>query len=56
MNPFSRSDGALCIEAVPLEAIAQQFGTPCYVYSRAALEGVWNEFTAPGPIPISPPV
>ena len=44
MKPFSRSDGALCIEAVPLEAIAQQFGTPCYVYSRAALEGVWNEF------------
>ena len=44
MNPFSRSDGALCIDAVPLEAIAQQFGTPCYVYSRAALEGVWNEF------------
>ena len=46
MNPFSRSDGALCIEAVPLEALAQQFGTPCYVYSRAALEHAWHEFAS----------
>ena len=44
MNPFSRSDGALCIEAVPLEVLAQQFGTPCFVYSRAVIEGAWNEF------------
>ena len=46
MNPYSRSDGALCIEAVPLEALAQQFGTPCYVYSRAALEHAWHEFAS----------
>ena len=46
MNPFSRSDGALCIEAVPLEVLAQQFGTPCFVYSRAVIEGAWNEFMA----------
>ncbi|OFZ71761.1 MAG: diaminopimelate decarboxylase [Betaproteobacteria bacterium RBG_16_64_9] len=44
MNPFSRSDGTLCIEAVPLEVLAQQFGTPCFVYSRAVIEGTWNEF------------
>jgi len=44
MNPLSRSDGALCIEAVSLEVLAQQFGTPCYVYSRAALERAWHEF------------
>lgn len=46
MNPFSRSDGALCIEAVSLEVLAQQFGTPCYVYSRAALESAWHEFVS----------
>ena len=46
MNPVSRCDGALCIEAVPLEALAQQFGTPCYVYSRAALESAWQEFVS----------
>jgi diaminopimelate decarboxylase len=46
MNPLSLRDGALSIEAVPLERIARQFGTPCYVYSRAALEGAWGEFEA----------
>jgi hypothetical protein len=46
MNPLSLSNGALYLEAVPLEAVAQQFGTPCYVYSRAALEGAWREFVA----------
>jgi len=37
-------NGALGIEAVPLESIAERFGTPCYVYSRAALESAWREF------------
>ena len=45
MKPLSKIDGGLCIEAVPLESIARQFGTPCYVYSRAALEHAWREFT-----------
>ena len=44
MNPLSLSNGALSMEAVPLETVAQQFGTPCYVYSRAALESAWNDF------------
>jgi diaminopimelate decarboxylase len=46
MNPMTRQDGALYIEAVPLEAIARQYGTPCYVYSRAALESAWREFAS----------
>ncbi len=38
MNPpFRYVDGALCVDGVPLEAIATRFGTPCYVYSRAEL-------------------
>jgi len=44
MSPLSWSNGALSIEAVPLEVIAEQFGTPCYVYSKAALESAWYDF------------
>jgi len=32
------------VEEVSLSAIAQQFGTPCYVYSQSAIEGAWQEF------------
>jgi len=45
MNPLALRNGSLCVEAVPLEAIAREFGTPCYVYSRAALESAWREFS-----------
>lgn len=34
---FPRRDGALYAENVALSDIASRFGTPCYVYSRAAL-------------------
>ena len=34
----------LCVEHVPLTDIAERFGTPCYVYSRAALEAALDEF------------
>jgi diaminopimelate decarboxylase len=37
MPHFSYRDGAFCAEAVPLTDIARQFGTPTYVYSKAAL-------------------
>jgi len=33
---FEFRHGALHAESDPLEAIAREFGTPCYVYSRAA--------------------
>lgn len=36
MQPFERRDGELFVEDVPLARIAEQFGTPTYVYSRAA--------------------
>src|SRR5690349_24627571 len=32
------------VESVPLSAVAAQYGTPCYVYSRAALEGAYREY------------
>lgn len=37
-------DSQLFIENVSLETIAQQFGTPCYVYSRSTIENNWNAF------------
>ena len=37
MPHFSYRDGELCAEAVPLGDIARQFGTPTYIYSKAAL-------------------
>ncbi|EKD70917.1 MAG: hypothetical protein ACD_46C00328G0001 [uncultured bacterium] len=36
----------LYIEDVSLEKIAQEFGTPCYVYSRQAIENNWRQFDA----------
>ncbi len=43
---FALRDGRLHVESVPLDAIAMRFGTPCYVYSRAALEASFRAFTA----------
>lgn len=42
MTGFELRGGELHAERVPLAAIAERFGTPCYVYSRAALESAWH--------------
>jgi len=42
--PFNVTDGQLCAESLPLVEIAERFGTPCYIYSRAALEAALDEF------------
>ena len=41
---YSYREGVLHAEEVPLEDIARRFGTPCYVYSRAAIESAYGEF------------
>ena len=41
---FEYRNGALCVEQVPLEDIARRFGTPCYVYSRAAISAGYGAF------------
>ena len=41
---FGRRQGVLCAEQVPLDEIARRFGTPCYVYSRAAIEAGYREY------------
>jgi diaminopimelate decarboxylase len=43
-NYFHYKNDALHVEQVPLADIAEKFGTPCYVYSRAALMDSMNQF------------
>lgn len=52
MDFFHYQNNTLFAENVPVTAIAEQFGTPCYVYSRAAIEKNWQAFdTAFGDYP-----
>ena len=44
MDHFDYRDGELHAEQVPLSLIAERFGTPCYVYSRATLERHFHAF------------
>ena len=44
MTSFALKDGVLHAEAIALPVIAEQFGTPAYVYSRLALEAALREF------------
>jgi diaminopimelate decarboxylase len=44
MTAFALNKGVLHAESVPLNDIATRFGTPCYVYSRSALEAALDEF------------
>ncbi|WCE29644.1 diaminopimelate decarboxylase [Vibrio sp. SCSIO 43137] len=39
-----QDDGQLWAENVSLTSLAEQYGTPLYVYSRATLERHWNAF------------
>jgi diaminopimelate decarboxylase len=44
MHWFPTIGGRLHAEQVPLDAIAERFGTPTWVYSRGAIEQAWREF------------
>jgi diaminopimelate decarboxylase len=44
MEFFNYREGRLCAEQVDLQEVAERYGTPCYVYSRAALERHWRAF------------
>ncbi len=39
-----KDDGQLWAEELPITQLAEQFGTPLYVYSRATLERHWKAF------------
>jgi diaminopimelate decarboxylase len=42
---FDYRGGILHTESLSMEALAQRFGTPLYVYSRAAVSAAWQRFT-----------
>jgi diaminopimelate decarboxylase len=44
MNHFNYQAGELCAEDVPLEKLAAEVGTPCYVYSSATLRRHYRVF------------
>ncbi|MEO7742263.1 MAG: diaminopimelate decarboxylase [Usitatibacter sp.] len=44
MSGLERIAGALALDGVCLARVAQRFGTPCYVYSRAMIEHAFREF------------
>ena len=44
MSPLARVRGELAMDGTLLSDIARRFGTPCYVYSRAAIERAYREF------------
>lgn len=44
MDPFHYLDNALMAENVAVADIAKQYGTPCFIYSRAALEDRLNAY------------
>ncbi|HXS53495.1 MAG TPA: diaminopimelate decarboxylase [Usitatibacter sp.] len=44
MSALERVAGELRLEGASLEEIARRFGTPCYVYSRAAIEAAFRDF------------
>ncbi|MGQ0656345.1 MAG: diaminopimelate decarboxylase [Betaproteobacteria bacterium] len=43
---FAYRNGVLHAESLALDSVAQRFGTPTYVYSRAAIEGALAEYQA----------
>jgi diaminopimelate decarboxylase len=45
VNFFDFKNAELHAESTPLSRIAEQFGTPCYVYSRAALTAAYQSFS-----------
>ncbi|WP_028695606.1 diaminopimelate decarboxylase [Pseudomonas cremoricolorata] len=45
MDAFNDRDGQLFAEGVALSAIAERFGTPTYVYSRAHIEAQYRSYT-----------
>lgn len=44
MQPFDYRDGQLFAEGVSLSALAERFGTPAYVYSRAHIEAQYRAY------------
>jgi diaminopimelate decarboxylase len=46
MRDFPHQQGQLYAESIPVATLATEFGTPLYIYSRAAIEKQWLAFNA----------
>jgi diaminopimelate decarboxylase len=46
VNPIGYINGELHVEQVALSQVAERYGTPCYVYSRAAITETYRAFDA----------
>ncbi|WP_394168298.1 diaminopimelate decarboxylase [Saccharospirillum alexandrii] len=46
VSAFTYQQGQLTVEAVPLMHLAEQYGTPLYVYSRTAIESQFKQYLA----------
>lgn len=44
MTAFHRQSGSLMSDQKTLTSLAEEFGTPLYVYNRGAIEQAWQEF------------
>lgn len=44
MSSFAYRDGVLYAEDLSVEALAAEYGTPCYIYSRAAIEANYRAY------------
>ncbi len=44
MDYFNYQGSTLFAEEVPVPRICEEFGSPCYIYSRATLERHWHAF------------
>ncbi|GAW85190.1 diaminopimelate decarboxylase [Bathymodiolus platifrons methanotrophic gill symbiont] len=44
MDYFNYRENSLCAEDVAIEEIVTEYGSPCYIYSKATLERHWHAF------------
>ena len=44
MTPFHRQSGSLMVDQLSLQELANEYGTPLYVYHRGSIEAAWQEF------------
>ena len=45
MTPFHRQSGSLMVDQLSLQALANEYGTPLYVYHRGSIEAAWQEIS-----------
>ena len=43
MTPFHRQSGSLMVDQLSLQTLADEYGTPLYVYHRGSIEAAWQE-------------